>query len=102
MPTVVVNLEGKNQFGVEHDKIQSRSFRFVMIDEAFGKGSDESTKYALKLFEKLKLQLLVITPKTKINVIEPFVKSVHFVANPDGMNSSLLGMSIEEYHENKK
>ncbi len=90
------------QFGVEHDKIQSRSFRFVMIDEAFGRGSDESTKYALKLFEKLKLQLLVITPKQKINVIEPFVKSVHFVANPDGMHSSLLSMSIEEYQKNKK
>jgi len=90
------------QFGIQHNQIQSRSFRFVMIDEAFGKGSDESTKYALKLFEKLKLQLLVITPKTKINVIEPFVKSVHFVANPDGMNSSLLGMSIEEYQKNKK
>jgi len=90
------------QFGVQHNQIQSRSFRFVMIDEAFGKGSDESTKYALKLFDKLKLQLLVITPKTKINVIEPFVKSVHFVANSDGMNSSLLGMSIEEYQKNKK
>lgn len=90
------------QFGVEHDKIQSRSFRFVMIDEAFGRGSDESTRYALSLFEKLKLQLLVITPKQKINVIEPFVKSVHFVANPDGMSSSLLSMSIQEYQKNKK
>ena len=89
------------QFGLEHDKIQSRSFRFVMIDEAFGRGSDESTKYALKLFEKLKLQLLVITPKQKINVIEPYVKSVHFVHNQDGMDSSLLSLSIEEYQKNK-
>ncbi len=90
------------QFGLEHDKIQSRSFRFVMIDEAFGRGSDESTRYALRLFEKLKLQLLVITPKQKINVIEPFVKSVHFVHNQDGMDSSLISMDIEEYLENKK
>ncbi len=90
------------QFGIEYDKIQSRSFRFVMIDEAFGRGSDESTKYALNLFEKLKLQLLVITPKQKINVIEPFVQTVHFVANPEGMRSSLLSMSIEEYQKNKK
>jgi len=90
------------QFGVEHDKIQSRSFRFVMIDEAFGRGSDESTRYALRLFEKLKLQLLVITPKQKINVIEPFVKSVHFVSNKDGIDSSLVSLSVEEYQENKK
>jgi len=89
------------QFGLEYNEVRSRSFRFVMIDEAFGKGSDESTKYALRLFEKLNLQLLVITPKTKINVIEPFVKSVHFVHNQDGMNSSLLSLSIDEYQKNK-
>ena len=89
------------QFGLEYNEVRSRSFRFVMIDEAFGKGSDESTKYALRLFEKLNLQLLVITPKTKINVIEPFVSSVHFVHNQDGMNSSLLSMSIEEYKKNR-
>jgi len=89
------------QFGLEYNKVQSRSFRFVMIDEAFGKGSDESTKYALKLFEKLKLQLLVITPKTKINVIEPYIKSLHFVHNLDGMDSSLISMKIEEYQEKK-
>ena len=90
------------QFGLEYNEVKSRSFRFVMIDEAFGKGSDESTKYALRLFEKLHLQLLVITPKTKINVIEPFVKSIHFVHNQDGMHSSLLSMSIEEYQKNSR
>jgi uncharacterized protein YPO0396 len=90
------------QFGVEPNKVQSRSFRFVMIDEAFGRGSDESTRYALRLFEKLKLQLLVITPKQKINVIEPFVSSVHFVSNKDGMDSSLVSLTIEEYQKNKK
>ena len=90
------------QFGLEYNEIKSRSFRFVMIDEAFGKGSDESTRYALRLFEKLHLQLLVITPKTKINVIEPFVKSIHFVHNQDGMHSSLLSMSIEEYQKNAR
>ncbi|MCD6433465.1 MAG: hypothetical protein J7L21_05425 [Sulfurimonas sp.] len=90
------------QFGLEHDEVRSRSFRFVMIDEAFGRGSDESSRYALRLFEKLNLQLLVITPKQKINIIEPFVKSVHFVHNQDGKNSSLLSMSIEEFVKNKK
>lgn len=90
------------QFGLEHNEIKSRSFRFVMIDEAFGRGSDESTRYALRLFEKLNLQLLAITPKQKINVIEDFVKSIHFVHNQDGMNSSILSMSIEEYQKKKK
>jgi uncharacterized protein YPO0396 len=90
------------QFGLEYEKVQSRSFRFVMIDEAFGRGSDESTRYALRLFESLRLQLLVITPKQKINVIEPYVDSVHFVHNQDGMDSSLLSMKIEEYQKKKQ
>ena len=89
------------QFGLEYNSIQSRSFRFVMIDEAFGRGSDESTRYALTLFEKLHLQLLVITPKQKINVIEPFVKSVHYVHNQDGMHSSIISLSIDEYNAKK-
>ena len=90
------------QFGLEHNEIKSKSFRFVMIDEAFGRGSDESTKYGLRLFEKLNLQLLVITPKQKINVIEPHVKTVHFVHNKDGMDSTTISMSIEDFQKKKE
>ena len=90
------------QFGLEYARIKSRSFRFVMIDEAFGRGSDESTRYGLRLFEKLNLQLLVITPKQKINVIEPYVKTVHFVHNKDGMDSSIISMDIEEFKKRKE
>ena len=32
----------------------------MVIDEAFGRGSDQSTRYALELFEKLGLQLLIV------------------------------------------
>ena len=39
-----------------------RSFRFVVIDEAFGRGSDESARYGLQLFQRMKLQLLIVTP----------------------------------------
>ena len=73
-----------------------------MIDEAFGRGSDESTRYALRLFESLDLQLLVITPKQKINVIEPYVKTVHFVHNEGGRSSTLVSMKIEEFRRRKE
>ena len=49
-------------FGLEWGASKSRTFRFVVIDEAFGRGSDESTRYALELFKKLNLQLLIVTP----------------------------------------
>ena len=50
------------QFGLEWGAVRSRSFRFVVIDEAFGRGSDESARYGLELFRKLNLQLLIVTP----------------------------------------
>ncbi|MFE8035222.1 ATP-binding protein, partial [Thiohalocapsa marina] len=41
------------QFGLEWGEVRSRSFRFVVIDEAFGRGSDESAHYGLRLFQQL-------------------------------------------------
>jgi uncharacterized protein YPO0396 len=86
------------QFGLElSGRDRSRSFRFVVIDEAFGRGSDDSARYALTLFEKLRLQILIVTPLQKIHVIEPHVAAVGFVHNDDGKRSVLRNLSIEEY-----
>ncbi|MDW7772254.1 MAG: ATP-binding protein [Desulfobulbaceae bacterium] len=90
------------QFGLEWGAVRSRSFRFVVIDEAFGRGSDESAQYGLRLFEQLNLQLLIVTPLQKIHIIEPFVANVGFVHNEDGRASVLRNLSIEEYREEKK
>jgi uncharacterized protein YPO0396 len=85
------------QFGLEWGEMRSRSFRFVLIDEAFGRGSDESTRYGLELFRRLSLQLLIVTPLQKIHVIEPYIASVGFVHNDDGSRSMLRNLTIEEY-----
>jgi len=85
------------QFGLEWGAVRSRSFRFVVIDEAFGRGSDESAEYGLRLFQQLNLQLLIVTPLQKIHIIEPFVSSVGFVHNEEGSASRLRNLSIEAY-----
>jgi Uncharacterized protein conserved in bacteria len=89
------------QFGLEWGAVRSRSFRFVVIDEAFGRGSDESAQYGLKLFQQLNLQLLIVTPLQKIHIIEPFVSSVGFVHNEGGRASQLRNLSIAEYRAQK-
>lgn len=89
------------QFGLEWGCVKSRTFRFVVIDEAFGRGSDESAQYGLRLFEKLNLQLLIVTPLQKIHIIEPFVASVGFVHNVEGRDSQLRNLTIEAYREEK-
>ncbi len=89
------------QFGLEWGAVRSRSFRFVVIDEAFGRGSDESARYGLRLFEQLNLQLLIVTPLQKIHIIEPFVSTVGFVDNEGGRSSRLRNLTIEEYRAAK-
>lgn len=85
------------QFGLEWGARKSKDFRFAVIDEAFGRGSDASTRYALELFAKLGLQLLIVTPLQKVHVIEPYVKAIGFVDNPTGTSSRLQTMTIEQY-----
>jgi len=89
------------QFGLEWGVTQSRSFRFVVIDEAFGKGSNDSTRYGLELFKKLDLQLLIVTPLQKIHIIEDYIKNIHFIENQNGCNSVIRNLTIEEYHQEK-
>ncbi len=90
------------QFGLEWGVARSRDFRFTVIDEAFGRGSDASTRYALDLFRKLGLQLLVVTPLQKVHVIEPYVSAVGFVENRTGQRSRLQTLTIEDYRAERE
>jgi len=85
------------QFGLGDAGARKKCFRFVVIDEAFGRGSDESTRYGLELFGTLGLQLLIVTPLQKIAVIEDYVAAVHFAHNEGGSSSRVQNLTIEEY-----
>lgn len=89
------------QFKLDLETRTSRTFRFVVIDEAFGRGSDESTRFALTLFRQLGLQLLIVTPLQKIPVIEPYVAAVGFVDNLSGARSRLQSMTIENFRRDR-
>jgi uncharacterized protein YPO0396 len=91
------------QFGLTQDNAKQKSFRFVVIDEAFSKSDDGNARYAMELFKNLNLQLLVATPKDKINVIESYLSSLHFVSNTTaGDCSSIASISIEEYRHHRQ
>jgi uncharacterized protein YPO0396 len=89
------------QFGLDASASRSRTFRFVVIDEAFGRGSDESARYGLELFRQMDLQLLIVTPLQKIHIIEPYVANVGFVHNEEGRLSTLRNLTIEEYRSER-
>lgn len=89
-------------YGINQDFYDKSSFRFVVIDEAFLKSSDDSARYGLQLFEKLKFQLLVVTPLLKIPTIEPFISHVGFVSHDDMTHESLLAnITIDEFKKKR-
>ncbi|MCL2188001.1 MAG: hypothetical protein FWC16_03000 [Defluviitaleaceae bacterium] len=90
-------------YGLEGTSNKQNSFRFVVIDEAFLKSSDESARFGLELFKKLDLQLLIVTPLLKIPTIEPFIGYVGFVHHDDVTHRSMLRtISIDTYRAERK
>ncbi len=91
------------QYGLVNNGGESRSatqrrFNLVVIDEAFARGSKDSTRFGLELFKRLGLQLLLVTPLQKLDVIEHYVNHVHFVDQANN-RSVLLNMTIEQYRD---
>ncbi|GAB3986334.1 ATP-binding protein [Spirosoma daeguense] len=79
-----------------------RTFRLVVIDEAFGRGSKESTRYGLELFGRMNLQLLIVTPGEKVNVIQRYVQHVHYIAKGTDEMSKVRNLTIKAYQEAKE
>ncbi|ELS05223.1 hypothetical protein Xen7305DRAFT_00049660 [Xenococcus sp. PCC 7305] len=91
------------QFGLHRANSSGKSFRFVVIDEAFSKLDDKNARYAMELFKNLDLQLLMITPQDKINITEPYISSLHVVSNTEARDySSVVSMTIEEFQHNRQ
>ncbi len=78
-----------------------RTFRLVVIDEAFGRGAKESTRYGLELFGKMNLQLLIVTPGEKIGTIKRYVQHVHYVSKAADETSKVRNLTIGAYQEMK-
>jgi uncharacterized protein YPO0396 len=84
------------QFGLRDTQPLQRHFRFVVVDEVFGRASDVSTRYGLDLFGKLDLQLRIVTPLQK-TAVEDYIAGVRFVHNEGSSNSMVRTLTIEEY-----
>lgn len=88
-----------HQFDVFNATNQSRAFRFVIVDEAFSKSDDNNSKYAMKLFKAMDLQLMVVTPMDKVNLVEPFIESIQVTICQDSKHSFVHNINKEEKSE---
>lgn len=89
------------QFGLTKDGLQSNSFRFIAIDEAFKAQDEDKARYLLKLCKQLHLQLLVVTPADNIHIVEDDISFVHYVERKNETTSWLYDMSIEQFNEER-
>lgn len=93
------------QFGIgDESSADSRSFRFICIDESFSNQDDVKASYLLNLCRQLQLQLLVVTPNDKTHIVEPFISAVHLVqrrldASGRPHDSVLYNLTIGEFQQ---
>ncbi|MEQ9167631.1 MAG: SbcC/MukB-like Walker B domain-containing protein [Fulvivirga sp.] len=89
------------QFGLTKEGLQSNSFRFIAIDEAFKAQDEDKARYLITLCKQLHLQLLVVTPSDNIHIVENDISFVHFVERKEEKYSWLYDMPIDQFQEEK-
>jgi len=90
------------QFGLTKEGLQTNSFRFIAIDEAFKSQDEDKARYLITLCKQLHLQLLVVTPSDNIHIVEDAISFVHFVERKDEKYSWLYDMPIEQFKEERE
>lgn len=87
------------QFGITREGKNARSLRFIAVDESFSNQDEEKATYLMELCKQLHLQLLVVTPSDKIQIVQDFIAHVHLVQRVNGRNSILYNMTIKELQD---
>ncbi|MDR0506109.1 MAG: AAA family ATPase, partial [Dysgonamonadaceae bacterium] len=84
------------QYGILKDGLNTNSFRFICVDEAFARQDEEKADYLMDLVKKLNLQMLLVTPDDKIHIAEPYISGVHIVHRINSRNSRIFDTTIEQ------
>jgi uncharacterized protein YPO0396 len=84
------------QYGILQDGLNTNSFRFICVDEAFARQDEEKADYLMDLVKKLNLQMLLVTPDDKIHIAEPYISGVHIVHRINNRNSRIFDTTIEQ------
>ena len=87
------------QFGITREGRASKSLRFIAVDESFSNQDEEKATYLMELCKQLHLQLLVVTPSDKIQIVQDFIAHVHLVQRVQNRHSVIYNMTIKELKE---
>jgi uncharacterized protein YPO0396 len=90
------------QFGITREGKNSRSLRFIAVDESFSNQDEDKATYLMELCKQLHLQLLVVTPSDKIQIVQDYIAHVHLVQRVNNRNSVMYNMTIKELLRRRK
>jgi uncharacterized protein YPO0396 len=92
------------QFGIHNEGMNTNSFRFICVDEAFSKQDDEKARFLMELCKQLHLQVMVVSPAKaeEVAIVEPYIARVHFVQRKDNRHSVLYDMPIKQLQEHRE
>ena len=86
------------QYDLDPQQEDNSRFQFVMVDEMFSRSDDAHAEYALDLFHRFGLQLLIVAPlDAKVRVTEPYVGTyVQVLKDKQTNRSSLITITAEQ------
>lgn len=89
------------QYDIDPARPSSDRLHFVVVDEMFSKVDDHYSEYALQLFQKFGLQLLIVAPlDAKARVTEPYVECyLHVVKDTRTHHAEIFSMTAREFEE---
>ncbi|WP_194976278.1 ATP-binding protein [Aquiflexum lacus] len=92
------------QFGIHSEGLNTNSFRFICVDEAFSKQDDEKAQFLMELCKQLHLQVMVVSPAKaeEVAIVEPYIARVHFVQRKDNRHSVVYDMPIKKLQEQRE
>ena len=89
------------QYDLDPDQAVNNHLHFVVVDEMFSKVDDQYAEYALELFRKFNLQLLIVAPlDAKARVTESYVGCyLHVVKDPVTSQSEIFSITAHEFEQ---
>ncbi|WP_300600081.1 SbcC/MukB-like Walker B domain-containing protein [Niabella sp.] len=90
------------QFGITREGKNSRSLRFIAVDESFSNQDEDKATYLMELCKQLHLQLLVVTPSDKIQIVQDYIAHVHLAQRVNNRHSIMYNMTIKELQKQMK
>lgn len=90
----LVNLLDKNISQLTELEKKKSYFRMFLLDEAFSHSSPENVEYAMDLFKRCGLQLMILTPMSKVGTLEPYINRFGYVSKKSDETSEVDNVSV--------